>query len=288
MKKSLAKLPKHKRDELKIVKEIILEKLDDVQMIILFGSYGRGEAVEETYTKGHITYEYISDFDILVITSEKAAANDNANQSRIDNLIYNRKQIKTPAGIIYHDIDCVNARLSEGQYFFSDIKKEGIILYDTGKCKLEKRQKLDPQKRKSIAEEDFKHWLEKAKDAYRQFEHALNDSSYQEAAFNLHQATERLYTAVLLVFRGYKAKIHNIRTLGRRASSCDGAFLRVFPRVTEKEKRMFKLLLKAYIDARYKADYEITESQLKYLAKRVKLLQKLTKEICKKKIESFV
>ena len=288
MKKSLAKLPKHKRDELKIVKEIILEKLDDVQMIILFGSYGRGEAVEETYTKGHITYEYISDFDILVITSEKAAANDHANQSRIDNLIYNRKQIKTPAGIIYHDIDCVNARLSEGQYFFSDIKKEGIILYDTGKCKLEKRQKLDPQKRKSIAEEDFKHWLKNAKSAFIMYEQALKVREYKEAAFNLHQVTERLYTTVLLVFRGYKAKIHNIRTLGRRASSCDGAFLRVFPRVTEKEKRMFKLLLKAYIDARYKPDYEISEKELKYLARRVKLLQKLTKKICKRKIESFV
>jgi len=52
--------------------------------------------------------------------------------------------------------------------------------------------------------------------------------------------------------------------------------------------KAFKLLRKAYIDARYKKDYKITKKQLEYLAERVKVLQKLTNKICKKKIESFV
>ena len=43
-------------------------------MIILFGSYARGEWVEDIYTEGHITYEYISDFDILVLTRLKKTA----------------------------------------------------------------------------------------------------------------------------------------------------------------------------------------------------------------------
>ena len=42
MKKTLTHLPKYKRYELKLVKEKILEKYDDVQMIMLFGSYARG------------------------------------------------------------------------------------------------------------------------------------------------------------------------------------------------------------------------------------------------------
>jgi hypothetical protein len=63
--------------------------------------------------------------------------------------------------------------------------------------------------------------------------------------------------------------------------------LKVFPQGTAEQKRRFKLLLKAYIDARYKASYRITKAELEYLAKRVKLLQKLTKEICREKIESF-
>jgi hypothetical protein len=92
----------------------------------------------------------------------------------------------------------------------------------------------------------------------------------------------------LLVFRGYKGKTHNIKTLGRQAGSCDPAFLKVFPQGTAEQKRRFKLLLKAYIDARYKASYRITKAELEYPAKRVKLLQKLTKKICTERVDSFV
>ena len=103
----------------------------------------------------------------------------------------------------------------------------------------------------------------------------------------LHQAVERFYSTVLLVFTGYKGKRHNIEKLGRQVSGYDTAFLKVFPRATKEQDEMFKLLKKAYIDARYKKDYKITKKQLEYLAKRVKLLQRLTKKICKEKMESF-
>ena len=63
--------------------------------------------------------------------------------------------------------------------------------------------------------------------------------------------------------------------------------MKVFPRATKEQDERFKLLKKAYIDARYKKDYKITKKQLEYLAKRVKILQRLTKKICVAKIESF-
>ena len=100
-------------------------------MIILFGSYARGQWVEDTYTEGHITYEYISDFDILVLTRLKKTA---------DNLIIRHKAIKTPVSVIYHSVGQVNYRLKEGRYFFSDIKKEGLLLYDSGQI----QTRLDP------------------------------------------------------------------------------------------------------------------------------------------------
>jgi len=58
--------------------------------------------------------------------------------------------------------------------------------------------------------------------------------------------------------------------------------------VTAAQRKAYTLLKKAYVDARYKKDYKITKKQLEYLAKRVKLLQRLTKKICQQKIESFV
>ena len=52
--------------------------------------------------------------------------------------------------------------------------------------------------------------------------------------------------------------------------------------------KAFKLLRKAYVDARYKKDYKITKKHLEYLAERVKILQRLTNKACKERIESFV
>ena len=79
-------MPEHKREELKLIVKIIRQKFSSSHMIILFGSYARGEWVEDIHTQGHITYEYISDFDILVLTRLKKTAQNQANQSRVDNL----------------------------------------------------------------------------------------------------------------------------------------------------------------------------------------------------------
>jgi len=39
----------------------------------------------------------------------------------------------------------------------------------------------------------------------------------------------------------------------------------VFPRVSEKDQRLFDLLKRAYVDARYNADYKITKAELETL-----------------------
>jgi len=287
MKKSLTHLPKHKQDELKRVVRIIRKQFPSTHMIILFGSYARGDWVEDIYTEGHITYEYKSDFDILVLTRLKKTANNHSKQNSVDDLILQHKAIKTPVSVIYHSVGQVNYRLKEGRYFFSDIKKQGRLLYDSGKLKLGRICKPSPAKRKQIAEEDFKMWFKSAKSFYRNYEFSLKSRDYKIAAFQLHQAVERFYSTTLLVFTGYKGKRHNIEKLGRQVSGYDTAFLKVFPRATAEQDENFKLLKKAYIDARYKKDYKITKKQLEYLSKRVKLLQRLTKRICTEKIESF-
>jgi len=131
MKTSLAHLPKNKRNELTRIVERIRERVDSIQMIILFGSYARGNWVDDTCTKGHITYEYISDFDILAIVETNKIANSTNLWRRLDKSI-NAMHLLTPVTIIAHDINFVNRKLKNGQYFFTDIKKEGITLYDSG------------------------------------------------------------------------------------------------------------------------------------------------------------
>ena len=42
----------------------------------------------------------------------------------------------TSLSLLVHDIRDVNEQLEKGFYFFSDIKKEGIVIYDSGRYPL--------------------------------------------------------------------------------------------------------------------------------------------------------
>jgi uncharacterized protein len=286
MKRSLSHLPKHKREELKEITSIITETAE-VEMITLFGSYARGDWVEDIYKEGHITYEYKSDYDVLVIVKEDNLVRKFGLWRKIESVIRRRSTIRTRVTLIVHDIKEVNKALAKGQYFFTDIKKEGVLLYDSKQFELAKAQRLSPEERKQTAQQDFKYWSNNASGFFNSFEDAFKRRHYNIAAFQLHQATERFYMTTLLVFTHYKPKEHDIKTLGKQVNSLDPRFLTVFPRSTPEEDRLFELLRKAYIDARYNPKYKISKKELEYLSERVKKLQRLTKEVCKERIEGY-
>ena len=77
---------------------------------------------------------------------------------------------------------------------------------------------------------------------------------------------------------------HDLVKLSQRVTSIEPQFLTVFPQGTEEEKNRFKLLRKAYVDARYKPSYIITQQELEWLAGRVQYLQQLTENLCKEKM----
>ncbi len=286
MKKSLAHLPKHKREELKLVTEIILDECPTVLMVILFGSYARGDWVEDTYVEDGITYEYASDFDILVIVRSNRIVNSTDAWRRAEARA-RRFPVRTWTNLIVESVETVNNALARGNYFFTDIKKEGVLLHDTGEFKLARRRELNPRERRGLARGNFNEWFTSAKNAYRQYEHALHDRSYKWAAFDLHQATECLYGAILLVFTNYKPKMHDLEKLSHMVAGYDPVLLTVFPQATEEQKKCFDLLRRAYVEARYNPRYRITKGQLEYLAERVKKLQRMTKKICQARIESY-
>jgi HEPN domain-containing protein/predicted nucleotidyltransferase len=287
MKKTLAHLPQRKKQELKRVVEIIRDAVPSVEMIILFGSHARDDWVEDTYKEGHITYEYRSDFDILVVTADKKTACNEPLWFKVEQRIAEGSPDRTPVSLIEHHVQELNGHIERGSYFFTDIKKEGIWLYNSGKHKLSRVRKLSPDERREQAERDFKFWMGKAKEFFVGCEFYIKRRSYKIAAFQLHQSTEHAYAAALLVFTGYKPKTHNLAALGRRTASHDPAFLKIFPKKTAEEQRLFKLLKKAYVDARYSNKYRVTRKELEYLAGRVKKLHALTKKLCKQRIEGF-
>lgn len=284
MKKSLSNLPEYKVNELATITETILKELDDVQMIILFGSYARGNWVEDVYSEKDCTYEYKSDFDILVVTKYAEAANNPDLQHKVEGKL---NRTETTVNLVFHDIQHINAQLNKGQHFFSDIKEEGIMLYDSGRFRFAKQRKLDIEKRKQIAQQNFDKWYEKAKHFYSHFQYDLEKKWYNEALFELHQSIKCFYTITLLVFGGYSPQSCNLEKLGRYVASYEPAFLTVFPCTTDRQDKIFKLLNNAQAHTCSEDSYNITKVDLTHLEQCVQKLMELTQEICKKKIDSF-
>ncbi len=288
MKTDLSRLPPEDQEALRRITERIREAVTP-EMIILFGSYARGDWVVDRYKENGVIYEYISDYDILVVVPTVKDVGKKG-RVRLDDEI--ERDIEdavrtTKVNAIAHDIEFLNRRLREGHYFFSDAVKEGVLLYDSGRFKLEEPRELAPDERRRIAEEDYEHWFESAVFFHDDFEGNLKKGRLNNAAFNLHQATERFYATILLVHTGYKPKTHDLKRLDARATLHVPGVVRVFPRVTPEEQERFKRLRKAYVDARYSKTYAITRDDLDYLGGRVRELRALAETACRKKIESL-
>ncbi len=287
---SLEHLPELKREELQEIVKIILENsTKKTEMILLFGSHARGDWVEDRYTGDDgIVYEYRSDFDIMIVTSSIHSAQKWSYWLKIEKKLQRCKLIRTWVSLLVIDIQTLNKELKKGRYFYSDIRKEGIILYNSKKFELAEPKELTPEELKEEAARHFEKWFESANEFLEATYDEIKKQHFHKAAFELHQATERFFMTTLLVFTGYKPKLHDLEKLNRRVITQHRSFMTVFPQSTDLEKQNFILLKRAYIDSRYDMEnFHITKEQLEWLANRVEKLKELTQINCQEKIESF-
>jgi HEPN domain-containing protein/predicted nucleotidyltransferase len=285
MKTSLSHLPNYKQQQILQIVEIIREVVAP-EKIILFGSDATGTWVEDDYFENDIRYSYISDYDFLVVTK-----NSEEKEHVLNDKIVNRSKhlTKVAMNCIIHDIDYINEGLSFGQYFFVDIVKEGIQLYDTGKVKFAQTKELTVDEQTQVAQSYFDIWFTRGGEFLEATEFHLSKRHFNLAVFNLHQATECFYNTILLVFSGYKPKTHSLEKLRQYAKPYAKELMLVFPDHTDNktESHLFDLLKRGYIDARYKNEYTITGEELSLLLDKVHKMKGLVDSICRRKIASF-
>ena len=284
--------PAKSKDHQEKIQEIadIIVKIgkDKIAFVILFGSFARGDWVYHTYQEDGIIYNYASDYDILIITKAKKHASLQAAyklEDKIEQEINKRELDKKHSiTLVIESLDKVNSELEKDRYFFSDIKKEGILLYSSGEFELSKPKKLSEEEIKEIAADNYKHWFDKAEEFFIDCKNAFERKSYANSAFYLHQVSECFYHCTLLVLTGYKHKTHDLEKLGKLCAAHSNKFLTIFPQTNKEQSKCFKLLKAAYIEARYNKDYKISKEQLGYLIGRVEVLREVVEEVCKQKI----
>jgi len=299
MRTDLDHLPAAKQRELERVVQILFEEFEEARVlatqdwkkkgrilkIILYGSYARGGWVDEPHTaKG-----YQSDFDLLIIVNDERLT-DRVDywakaEERLNRELAITKTLKTPVNFIVHSLREVNDGLAHGRFFFMDVARDGVALYQSDDSELAEPKPKTPEQALAMAKEYFEEWMPQAQSAQKGFLFFVSQQEWRDAAFILHQATERLYHCVLLVCTFYTPHVHNLAFLRTQAERLDRRLTYVWPTDSRKERAMFEKLKDAYVKARYSKHYRITAEELGWLGDCVEELGRVVQAICQERIE---
>jgi predicted nucleotidyltransferase len=292
VKKTLDHLPLPKQSELRHVVDVIRASFEEaistrraerlkhgkILKVILYGSYARGDWVHDPVGR------YFSDFDLLVIVDHEDLTDGEFWFEATNRTMPGEGEIRTPVSIIVHSLDDVNEQLDRGRYFFADILRDGVVLYDTPGAKLHKPADIKAKAALAEAEGYFAEWMSSAASFSKVATFCVANDEPKLAAFNLHQASEHLYHCVLLVVTLYSGKAHNIAFLRKKAEAIDARLAEAWPRESKFERRCFELLREAYVKARYSKHYKISAEELAWLTERVEVLRGLATTVCQERL----
>jgi predicted nucleotidyltransferase/HEPN domain-containing protein len=301
MRTDLDHLPAAKQRELERVVQILFEEFEEARglatqdwkkkgrilKIILYGSYARGGWVDEPHTaKG-----YQSDFDLLIIVNDKRLTDRVAYwvkaEERLNRELAITKTLKTPVNFIVHTLHEVNDGLAHGRYFFIDVAREGVALYQSDDSELAEPKPKTPEQALAMAKEYFEEWFPSGAGRLETARYVQGQGRLKEAAFDLHQSTEFLYHCMLLVCTFYTPHVHNLAFLRTQAERIDRRLTYVWPTDSRRERAMFEKLKDAYVKARYSKHYRITAEELGWLAARVEELASVVATVCLERIEAL-
>ena len=290
MKKSIAFLPKKNREDLKYLVELILDKIPVCEMIILYGSYARGTYVSyDEREEFGIPTSFKSDYDILVINSAWSYDKIENKLASVRN-IYDKRgehRYRVPVQFIHDSIKKVNEDLKYSRYFYTELKRDGIMLYNRGKNKLARRKPLKFGEIKKQGEEYFGEKYAKARLFMEQAVFMYDKEEYVMSSFNLHQACENLFNAIMLTFTLKNDKEHNLEELFKASRGYAPELIRVFPVGNEEEERLFKILVYSYIEARYNPEFKVSREDVEDLMVKVEKFEEVTKQVCERRIKEY-
>ena len=295
MRKDFDHLPEVQQGELQRVQDVLMAEFSEaiaratstsrkngkIYKIILFGSYARDDWVDEPENG------YQSDFDLLVIVSHRDLTNIEHYWYVAEDKILRDVGIARPVNIIVHSLEEVNQSLARGEYFWVDIARDGIILYELPCHPLSTPMPLTPADALQMAKAYFCDWLKKIDSGIKLATFAIAEREKKDAAFLLHQTTERAYICFLLVRTLYFPRSHNIKFLRSLAEDNEPRLIDAWPRDARLDRRRFELLKRAYVEARYSSAYAIDVEDLNAILVAVRNLRDIVETLSLERLEDL-
>lgn len=288
-------LPSAQQEELARVTQILMDefavaisratqpwkKNGRVQKIVLFGSYARGDWVDEPENG------YQSDYDLLIIVSHTDLTEIAEYWYIAEDGILRDPTIRRPVNIIVHTLAEVNQGLTRGEYFWVDIARDGIALYELPGFELTAPRPLTSADAFEMAKGYFDQWFSGIDDLLAGAELYRERSNPNLAAFTLHQAAERAYICYLLVRSHYVPRSHNLKFLRSLAEDKEPRLVECWPRATKVDRRRFELAKRAYVEARYSASFEIGSDDLDAITDAVHSLRNTVEAVSREWLDAL-
>lgn len=296
MKADLDHLPARQQHELARVRDHLLQEFDAaissggggtqswrrdgrVLKIVLFGSYSRDDWVDEPASG------YLSDFDILVIVSHENLTKIADYWYVAEDKIFRDQSIGRIVNIIVHTMGEVNQALSRGEYFWTEIIRDGVVLYELPGFPFATPKPLTADDAFAMAQGYYQEWSSKISDSLAISSFCISSARLKDAAYNLHQAVERAYICAMLVLKLHAPRSHNIKFLRSVSEAADQRLVAAWPRESKLDRRRFELLKRAYVEARYVASYDISVEDLEALKGNVERLRDLVELVCRDRLD---
>ncbi|MFR2062053.1 MAG: HEPN domain-containing protein [Alistipes sp.] len=291
MKNSIDFLPERKQRDLHELAALIRDEVKDVVMIILYGSYAANTYVERDERRDYgVRTIYMSDYDLLVVTKRRLGERESTVEARIRERFAagkNDENLPRPQ-IINESISKLNDALTMGRYFYVEIVAKGIMLYDSGECQLATPGELDYAEIKKMSEEYYGDKFSDGLDFFKGANFYYQEENYHMTAFMLHQATESFLKTIPLVYILYGYKEHDLQFLIEKCKPYTLELAKVFPCDTDEEKRLFDLLRRAYLEARYnKKNFIVTKADIDALVPKIELLRDIVEKGCRLQIAYY-
>lgn len=296
MRVDLDHLPEAQQSELARVRQTLMDEFTNaiststqpwkkngkILKIILFGSYARDDWVDEPENG------YQSDFDLLVIVSHEDLTDVAGYWYIAEDKIQRDPAVQRPVNIIVHTLDEVNKALQRGEYFWVDIVRDGVVLYELPNHALAAPKPLTSTDAYRMASEYYEAERNSAENWEKLASLSLQQGDSRDwrnkAVFNLHQSTETTYACFLLVHTLYFPRSHNIKFLRSLSEDKDARLVGAWPRATRSDRRRFELLKRAYVEARYSPSYSIEIDDLNALSVAVRQLRDLVEQLCHERL----
>jgi HEPN domain-containing protein len=238
------------------------------EKIFLLGAYAVCQHSEHVFSDRSLISCTVKEFQLLIISPDAEKRSTDELHDAVENVC----RSLTPVTAIVIPLQVFNQWIVKGHLLAHTVYHTDCLVYDKGTAGIKEPGSYTVEGLRQKVRKEHEDWTARSVEFLIGVETFRARRQYNIGAFLLHQAAELAYMAAVRLITGYRAGTHNLDRLMRYAVPFCGVATNVFPRNNDKERKLFKLLQKAYIHGRYKDDFVITEKDFLILTDRVQLL----------------